>query len=59
MRADDDMIFMGIIIAMIKLMFIFMMMVMRMMTMMEIMLLEAPICENVCFTNPGHDESKT
>ena len=49
MRADDDMISMVIIIIIFIIMFIIiiMMMVMRMMNMIKIMMLEAPICENV------------
>ena len=51
MTADDDMIFVVVIIItfIIKFMFIriIVMMVMRMMTMMEIRMLDGPNCENV------------
>ena len=51
MTAADDMIPMVIIIIIlliiIIIMFIIMMMVMRKMTLMEIMMLEAPMCENI------------
>ena len=47
-----------IFIIIIMFLIIIMMMVARMMTMMEIMMLEAPICQNK-FTIPGHDYSET